>query len=64
MCGGTAVRLVGCTQSGILRSREPGKCGPLEADLVMIDETSMVDVIRASKLARAVAPGAHPRCIK
>ncbi len=63
MCGGTAVRLVGCTQSGILRSREPGKC-PLEADLVMIDETSMVDVILASKLARAVAPGAHPRCIK
>jgi exodeoxyribonuclease V alpha subunit len=32
---------------------------PLDADLVVIDETSMVDVILASKLARAVAPGAH-----
>jgi exodeoxyribonuclease V alpha subunit len=32
---------------------------PLDADLVVIDETSMVDVILANKLARAVAPGAH-----
>ena len=43
---------------------EYGADHPLEADLVMIDETSMVDVILANKLARAVAPGAHPRCIK
>jgi exodeoxyribonuclease V alpha subunit len=43
---------------------EYGADHPLEADLVMIDETSMVDVILASKLARAVAPGAHSRCIK
>jgi exodeoxyribonuclease V alpha subunit len=32
---------------------------PLEADLVVIDETSMVDVILANKLAKAVPPGAH-----
>jgi exodeoxyribonuclease V alpha subunit len=32
---------------------------PLDADLVVIDETSMVDVILASKLVKAVAPGAH-----
>ncbi|MGO9194605.1 MAG: ATP-dependent RecD-like DNA helicase [Streptosporangiaceae bacterium] len=32
---------------------------PLEADLVVVDETSMVDVILANKLVKAVAPGAH-----
>jgi exodeoxyribonuclease V alpha subunit len=32
---------------------------PLEADLVVVDETSMVDVILASKLIKAVAPGTH-----
>ena len=32
---------------------------PLDADLVVVDETSMVDVILANKLIRAVAPGAH-----
>jgi exodeoxyribonuclease V alpha subunit len=32
---------------------------PLEADLVVVDETSMVDVILANKLIKAVAPGAH-----
>jgi exodeoxyribonuclease V alpha subunit len=32
---------------------------PLEADLVVIDETSMVDVILANKLVKAVPPGAH-----
>jgi exodeoxyribonuclease V alpha subunit len=32
---------------------------PLDADLVVVDETSMVDVILANKLAKAVAPGAH-----
>jgi exodeoxyribonuclease V alpha subunit len=32
---------------------------PLDADLVVIDETSMVDVILANKLVKAVAPGAH-----
>ena len=32
---------------------------PLEADLVVVDETSMVDVILANKLLKAVPPGAH-----
>jgi exodeoxyribonuclease V alpha subunit len=32
---------------------------PLDADLVVIDETSMVDVILANKLVKAVPPGAH-----
>jgi exodeoxyribonuclease V alpha subunit len=32
---------------------------PLDADLVVVDETSMVDVILAGKLVKAVAPGAH-----
>ena len=32
---------------------------PLDADLVVVDETSMVDVILASKLIKAVPPGAH-----
>ena len=32
---------------------------PLEADLVVVDETSMVDVILAGKLIKAVPPGAH-----
>ena len=30
---------------------------PLDADLVVVDETSMVDVILATKLVKAVAPG-------
>jgi exodeoxyribonuclease V alpha subunit len=32
---------------------------PLDADLVVVDETSMVDVILANKVVKAVAPGAH-----
>src|SRR6266516_582476 len=32
---------------------------PLDADLVVIDETSMVDVILANTLVKAVPPGAH-----
>jgi exodeoxyribonuclease V alpha subunit len=32
---------------------------PLDADLIVIDETSMVDVILANKLVKAVPPGAH-----
>ncbi|MER6534553.1 ATP-dependent RecD-like DNA helicase [Streptomyces sp900105755] len=32
---------------------------PLEADLVVVDEASMLDLILANKLAKAVAPGAH-----
>jgi exodeoxyribonuclease V alpha subunit len=32
---------------------------PLDADLIVIDECSMVDVILANKMVKAVAPGAH-----
>ena len=32
---------------------------PLDANLVVVDETSMVDVILANKLIKAVPPGAH-----
>jgi exodeoxyribonuclease V alpha subunit len=32
---------------------------PLDADLIVVDEASMVDVILANKLVRAVPPGAH-----
>src|SRR5256884_429067 len=33
---------------------------PLDADLIVVDETSMVDVILANKLINAVPAGAHP----
>ncbi|WP_433337297.1 SF1B family DNA helicase RecD2 [Spirillospora sp. CA-294931] len=32
---------------------------PLDADLVVVDESSMVDLILANKLVKAVPPGAH-----
>jgi len=32
---------------------------PLDADLVVVDETSMVDVILANKLVKSIPPGAH-----
>jgi exodeoxyribonuclease V alpha subunit len=32
---------------------------PLDADLVVVDEASMMDVILANKLAKAIPPGAH-----
>jgi exodeoxyribonuclease V alpha subunit len=32
---------------------------PIDADLVVVDEASMLDLILANKLVRAVAPGAH-----
>jgi exodeoxyribonuclease V alpha subunit len=32
---------------------------PLEADLVVVDEASMLDVLLANKLVKAIAPGAH-----
>src|SRR5215211_6073636 len=32
---------------------------PLDADLVVIDETSMLDVLLANKLVKAIPPGAH-----
>ncbi len=32
---------------------------PLDADLVVVDEVSMLDLLLANKLVKAVAPGAH-----
>jgi exodeoxyribonuclease V alpha subunit len=32
---------------------------PIDADLIVIDESSMLDLILANKLVKAVAPGAH-----
>ncbi|NGO67348.1 ATP-dependent RecD-like DNA helicase [Streptomyces boncukensis] len=32
---------------------------PLEADLVVVDEASMLDLLLANKLVKAVSPGAH-----
>lgn len=32
---------------------------PLDADLVVVDEASMLDLILANKLVKAIAPGAH-----
>ncbi|WP_328677752.1 ATP-dependent RecD-like DNA helicase [Streptomyces sp. NBC_00322] len=32
---------------------------PLDADLVVVDEASMLDLLLANKLVKAVAPGAH-----
>lgn len=32
---------------------------PLDADLVVVDEASMLDLLLANKLLKAVAPGAH-----
>jgi exodeoxyribonuclease V alpha subunit len=32
---------------------------PLDADLVVVDESSMIDLILANKLVKAVPPGAH-----
>ncbi|QIP86427.1 ATP-dependent RecD-like DNA helicase [Streptomyces sp. Tu 2975] len=32
---------------------------PLDADLVIVDEASMLDLLLANKLVKAVAPGAH-----
>ena len=40
-------------------SRRSTPTNPLDADLVVVDETSMVDVILANKLVKAVPPGAH-----
>jgi exodeoxyribonuclease V alpha subunit len=36
-----------------------GRDRPLQADLVVVDESSMLDLLLANKLVRAVPPGAH-----
>ena len=48
----------------VLGLRPGGQAGhgpdhPLEADLVVVDEVSMLDAILANQLAKAVAPGTH-----
>lgn len=35
------------------------KDNPLDADLVVVDEASMLDVLLANRLVKAIAPGAH-----
>ncbi|MFC5909527.1 ATP-dependent RecD-like DNA helicase [Streptacidiphilus monticola] len=59
--------LTGCEAATVHRLLElkPGgdaaydRDRPLDADLVVVDEASMLDVLLANKLAKAVAPGAH-----
>src|SRR5262245_24154856 len=48
----------------VLELRPGGKAGrnqeqPLDADLVVVDEVSMLDVLLANQLAKAIAPGCH-----
>ena len=48
----------------LLELRPGGKAGkdrehPLEADLVVVDEVSMLDALLANQLLKAVAPGSH-----
>jgi exodeoxyribonuclease V alpha subunit len=48
----------------LLELRPGGQAGrnpdsPLEADLVVVDEVSMLDVLLANQLVKAVAPGTH-----
>jgi exodeoxyribonuclease V alpha subunit len=48
----------------VLELRPGGRAGrdadrPLEADLVVVDEVSMLDALLANQLAKAVPPGAH-----
>ena len=48
----------------ILELRPGGQAGrgpehPLSADLVIVDETSMLDVLLANQLVKALAPGTH-----
>ncbi len=47
-----------------LALRPGGKAGrgpdnPLDADLVVVDEASMLDLLLANKLVKAIPPGAH-----
>ena len=49
----------------LLELRPGGKAGrdadnPLEADLVVVDEVSMLDALLANQLVKAVAPGRPP----
>jgi exodeoxyribonuclease V alpha subunit len=52
----TLHRLLGLKPGG---AAEYGAENPLPADLVVVDEVSMLDALLANALVRAVAPGAH-----
>lgn len=59
-----ATGLAAGTLHRLLELRPGGKAGrgldnPLEADLVVVDEASMLDVLLANQLVKAVPPGAH-----
>jgi exodeoxyribonuclease V alpha subunit len=59
-----ATGLPAATLHRLLELRPGGKAGkdpehPLEADLVVVDEVSMLDVLLANQLVKAVAPGSH-----
>src|SRR5581483_4455115 len=59
-----ATGLPAATLHRLLELRPGGKAGrdvanPLEADVVVVDEVSMLDALLANRLARAVPPGAH-----
>ena len=47
--------------AGAAARRRPkyDRANPLDADLVVVDESSMMDVILANKLIKAIPPGAH-----
>jgi exodeoxyribonuclease V alpha subunit len=57
-------RLEAATLHRLLQLRPGGEAAfdrdhPLDADLVVVDEASMLDVLLANKLVKAVPPGAH-----
>jgi exodeoxyribonuclease V alpha subunit len=59
-----ATRLPAMTLHRLLELRPGGQAGrgpatPLEADLVVVDEVSMLDVLLANQLVKALAPGTH-----
>ena len=53
---GTLHRVLGLRPGGLAAH---GPDAPLEADLVVVDEVSMLDVVLANQLVKAVAPGTH-----
>ena len=64
--GGGSTGLPAGTLHCALEVRPGGKAGhdadrPLEADLVVVDESSMLDALLANQLVKALAPGTHPR---
>jgi exodeoxyribonuclease V alpha subunit len=61
---GELARLEAATLHRLLQLRPGGDAAfdrdhPLDADLVVVDEASMLDVLLANKLVKAIAPGAH-----